>query len=128
MAENQTQNAERDASEAFKTLAAHRGSSLVSTADCGWLEINKARRDGRLFVTEDGFGFVLRLPNPENTFPASGAQKVSQIDEHPSFLKPDAGRSLIEDRFAFSTFLGYQTPGVTQFKECMSPDGRLKVA
>lgn len=104
MAENETPNAERDASEAFKTLAAHRGSSLVSTADCGWLEINKARRDGRLFVTEDGFGFVLRLPNPENTFPASGAQKVSQIDEHPGFLKP--GRSPVENKFNFSTFIG----------------------
>ena len=45
----------------FKKLA-HEGGCIVSSADCGQLEIAEARVRGDMFVTEGGLGYIRRLP------------------------------------------------------------------
>lgn len=47
--------------DVLKALIETRG-ALVCSADCSEMELAFARVEGRMFVTEDGIGFVLRTP------------------------------------------------------------------
>lgn len=78
---------EKTTERILSILASHRGSSLVSSADCSQQEISVARSNGRLFVDSNGFGFVLRLAPPSPSGPATSfvGQIVQAIDSHPSF-------------------------------------------
>ena len=46
----------------FLERLGERGGAIVSSGACSAMEIADARARGDMFVTEEGYGFVLRLP------------------------------------------------------------------
>ena len=84
----------RTMSELIADLAS-KGGAIVSSNDCSHIEIADARANGRMFVREDGLGFVLRHPEWL-------ADVIRRREEHGDILRviKDAKRIFTEPEYS----------------------------
>lgn len=119
----------RPISEMAEALVTERG-ALVSSGDCSTIEIADARLHGRLFVREDGIGFVLRMKEwlvkaekaiSEQDGDTASLQTAKAVSEP---VKHTPGPWVQYDRFYIGT--GSRTGSLASVTACMDvPADRL---